>query len=94
MMKIPMVLALLFAFNAHANDSHNADPFPSIVWLNQQGEVVPDDVIDVISDNCGINQAAHHIANLNDGDIEAALDDLKAAAACFEKHGFTQQSED
>ena len=91
MMKGLILFTLLFAFNAHADNNHNVEPLPRIVWLDQQGEVVPDDVIDAIADSCGINQAAHRIANLNGGNIELAIDDFKAAVACFEQHAFIKQ---
>ncbi|WP_407330511.1 hypothetical protein [Enterovibrio sp. 27052020O] len=90
-MKGLMLFILLFAFNAHADNNHNVESLPRIVWLDQQGEVVPDDVIDAIADQCGIDQAAHRIANINGGDIESAIDEYKAAVACFEEHGFTKQ---
>ncbi len=90
-MKCLVVFALLLTLSAHADDNHNVEPLPLSVWLDQQGEVVPDDVIDAMTDSCGINQAAHRIANLNGGDIEVAIDDFKTAIACFEEHAFIKQ---
>ena len=90
-MKGLVVFALLLTLSAHADDNHNVESLPRSVWLDQQGEVVPDDVIDAVTDSCGINQAAHRIANLNGGNIELAIDDFKAAVACFEQRAFIKQ---
>ncbi|KXF82823.1 hypothetical protein [Enterovibrio coralii] len=85
-----LLLAVVATFS-HANtlDLDNLQP---PVWLYQDGTVVPQHVLEKISSECGIEDAANKVANAKSGEFESAFQALLTAAECFNAHGFEREA--
>ncbi|PKF50477.1 hypothetical protein [Enterovibrio nigricans] len=66
--------------------------FEKPIWLYKDGRQVPQETLETISINCGIEDAMNRVANAKDGEFEAAFEALLAASECFNAYGFKQVS--
>ncbi|MDD1780031.1 hypothetical protein LRP49_02360 [Enterovibrio sp. ZSDZ35] len=83
------MLTLATSLYANALDLENLKP---PVWLYENGSVVPQAVLNEISHECGIEEAATKVANAKAGEAKPALEALIIAAECFNAYGFKRES--
>ncbi|MBV7299268.1 hypothetical protein [Enterovibrio paralichthyis] len=74
--------------------SVNANPQTPSKWVDENGNTVSDQRIIDLLEKCGVDDTANRIANFKGGDLEALIEEYKAAVACFEEEGFSRETDD
>lgn len=58
--------------------------------MDENGNTVSDQRTIDLLEKCGVDDTANRIANFKGGDLEALIEEYKAAVACFEEEGFPE----
>lgn len=82
----PCALMLLFAVCHPVL----ADTPPTLQWQDKQGNPVSAQRAQQALAQCGVDKAADALANFTSGDLNALIEQYKAAVACFRLTGFEQ----